>query len=914
MWPLDVSILVLSGVVLYLVFSKLRFDDPRLIYSGRFYAVAVPAAALTIAVILRGFASQYVQKSAQLGFLLSVTVHLMLLILAFQWVIFRHHRPDSASGVRPDRSPIRRTVPEYLFQRSPEPTGRPDWAQPVEASASTRSDLETGRQPVAELVPRIDRAVPTSELPNPIAPEPEIELPAERVTAASSLPTPSDSSPRLAPRQSLSINGTAPAIALPDVPQVLASLDPVAEPLIQERSTPTPPRSSPRPVDLPLAATPQLEVTATIGPDPQYDAASLLPELSQTASASVPAVRDAQPLRPSVRRPAARSSQPLGPPPERPTVAVARSVPAAERMLSTRDIPVSRQSQATPAVIGLAPISEPASAAISEAIPFDPVLPAERPGRFPDASLPEVVSSPGDLPGRVVMRSTSGSRFAPQGTPQPFDAARIGMLEEPHPLPEIGESIMADLNRRRMSPGDSTFGSDATFGRVDRLQGPLALSLDGHRGEMDSSSSIEPSEFSRFSTDRPELRPSAELPRIADFGPSGPRRAKRKLDRPPDLAGTEVIAAKPFQQRVTRVQGAASPAPAGSVGPATEQAIERGLAYLAERQNADGNWSLEGHGEPVLLRSDTAATGLCLLAFQGAGYTHRQHQYASTVARGLQFLVDRQRTNGDLFVPADATSNQNVALYSHGIAALALCEAYGMTQDPELRESAQLAVDYVVASQHRRLGGWRYTPQVSADTSVSGWMMMALKSGELAGLEIDPQAYEGINRWLEQARAGSGRGDRYRYNPFAPDTPTQRHGRFPTPTMTAVGMLMRMYSGWTPDDPALRSGADYLLQYPPHNGTPASPQRDTYYWYYATQVMFQMGGDDWKAWNRALTPALLETQVERGAGVGSWDPAHPVPDRWSPHAGRLYVTAMNLLNLEVTYRHLPIYGEVPGEQ
>ena len=352
----------------------------------------------------------------------------------------------------------------------------------------------------------------------------------------------------------------------------------------------------------------------------------------------------------------------------------------------------------------------------------------------------------------------------------------------------------------------------------------------------------------------------------------------------------------------------AVPTPAGKVGPATEEAIERGLAYLASIQNEDGSWSLQGHGEEVLLHSDTAATGLCLLAFQGAGYTHRQHQYADTVSRGLQFLLQSQRTNGDLYRAEDQVSNRNVALYSHGIASLALCEAYGMTQDPELKESAQLALRYIIVTQHPQRGGWRYTPGISSDTSVSGWMMMSLKSGELSGLDVSEETYRGIDKWLGLAQSPD-RPDRYRYNPYAPDTPTQRHGRTPTPTMTAVGMLMRMYSGWRRDKDEMQSAADYLLKFPPQMGTAKSPQRDAYYWYYATQVMFHMGGDYWKSWNQYLNPLLLESQIREGPDMGSWDPARPVPDRWSPHAGRLYVTTMNLLNLEVFYRHLPIYDE-----
>ena len=179
-------------------------------------------------------------------------------------------------------------------------------------------------------------------------------------------------------------------------------------------------------------------------------------------------------------------------------------------------------------------------------------------------------------------------------------------------------------------------------------------------------------------------------------------RPKRNVGGPATPFGTKIAAVESFSRRILRTRGGAAPSPAGMVGPATEEAIERGLAYLAGIQNQDGSWSLQGHGTDVLLRSDSAATGLCLLAFQGAGYTHRQHQYASVVGRGLKFLTDNQRTNGDLYISENPLSDQNVALYSHGIAALALCEAYGMTQDEQLREAAQASLNYIVGTQPPR--------------------------------------------------------------------------------------------------------------------------------------------------------------------------------------------------------------------
>jgi hypothetical protein len=125
--------------------------------------------------------------------------------------------------------------------------------------------------------------------------------------------------------------------------------------------------------------------------------------------------------------------------------------------------------------------------------------------------------------------------------------------------------------------------------------------------------------------------------------------------------------------------------------------------------------------------------------------------------------------------------------------------------------------------------------------------------------------------------------------------------------MTAVGLLMRLYLGKNREDPELARGADVLVRNLPDLGTYASRSRDTYYWYYATQVMFHMRGDHWKSWNERLHPLLVGSQLQRGPLAGSWDPRRPVPDRWGPQAGRIYVTTMNLLSLEVTYRHLPIY-------
>ena len=366
--------------------------------------------------------------------------------------------------------------------------------------------------------------------------------------------------------------------------------------------------------------------------------------------------------------------------------------------------------------------------------------------------------------------------------------------------------------------------------------------------------------------------------------------------------------AKSFEMRARGVRNSRA---SGRLGPESEEAIERGLEFLVRAQLPDGRWSLSRfpgatETDSGSIQSDTAATGLALLSFLGAGYDHYEERHRDTVRRGLEFLVSIQKPDGDLFLPADESSNRSAWLYSHGIAAIALCEAVGMTGDPLLHKHAQKACDFIVATQHPERGGWRYSPGVGSDLSVSGWMLVAIRSGQLAGLSIDPLAYEKIRLMLDQSHPENN-GSGYAYNIRAPNTPEQRAGRSPTPSMTAVGLLMRLHTGWSKADERVIEGTAMLSKLRPSVGTRTKPTRDCYHWYYAAQVLYHVGGPVWKEWYTSLHDLLLRTQAKEGVMAGSWNPAGGVPDRWGAFGGRIYVTTLNLLTLEVNYRHLPIY-------
>jgi hypothetical protein len=325
----------------------------------------------------------------------------------------------------------------------------------------------------------------------------------------------------------------------------------------------------------------------------------------------------------------------------------------------------------------------------------------------------------------------------------------------------------------------------------------------------------------------------------------------------------------------------------------SERAVAAALNWLARHQNVDGSWSLNhttrcrggfcsGPGEAS---SDTGATAMGLLPFLAAGQTHQSKgPYQKNITAGINWLIKNQKQNGDL-------STGGSQMYSHGLATIALCEAYGMTEDSRIGYAAQAAINFIQSGQNRE-GGWRYTHgSQDSDTSVVGWQVMALKSGQMARLEVNPNTLEGAKKYLKLASRGS-------YNSEFSYTP----GGGPTFTMTAVGLLGSQYLGAKRDDPVIVGGVEYLSARKPEINS-----RNTYYWYYATQVMHNVPGKPWDDWNRQMRRILIESQDKNGCAAGSWDPLKPDPDPWANQGGRLMVTSLCTLTLEVYYRYLPLY-------
>jgi hypothetical protein len=357
--------------------------------------------------------------------------------------------------------------------------------------------------------------------------------------------------------------------------------------------------------------------------------------------------------------------------------------------------------------------------------------------------------------------------------------------------------------------------------------------------------------------------------------------------------------------------------------PGSTAAPEAALRWLMAHQSPGGFWDGDGwhrncgrgEGRPTcsgpgtenaFSSYDVGLTGLALLAFLGHGEGVEVGAMRRTVRRAINWLKTQQRADGALGFDA----GHGESIYNHAIATMALCEAYAVTGDSTLRDAAQRAVNFCVQTQNPGLG-WRYgTRSGQNDTSVTGWMVLALKAAKVAQLDVPPSTFEGARRWFLRATASRAQGDCSRGG-FLGSTGYTTPGSGSSylqpnyepydeaPTMTAVSVLCRVFSGERRTERPIMAARDELLA-----SLPSWPQDSVrpvnfYYWYYGTYAMFQLDhGRHWSTWNTAMQEALVPTQRKGGCEDGSWDPV----GEWCLAGGRVYATAINALTLEIYYR------------
>ena len=455
-----------------------------------------------------------------------------------------------------------------------------------------------------------------------------------------------------------------------------------------------------------------------------------------------------------------------------------------------------------------------------------------------------------------------------------------------------GHRIQADLQKKMEEPEEELEEPEPDIPEEEIIEEPIDTEEVDDHNEVDTDSEFEETANDDGLSDAPFTGPSTNSAIGLGGGAGGGRRGR----------------------------GGRRNARAGGGSGMTESAVELGLKWLADHQDVDddGKWDCDdfakhdpaddkcnGPGQPLY---DVGVTGLSLLAFLGAGYTdrgsERENKFAKNVRQGLRYLMTSQDDEGCF----GNRSSQHF-MYNHAIAALGMCEAYWMTRNPRYKKPAQEGLNFIAMSRNPYLA-WRYEPRGGEnDTSVTGWMVMALKSGKYGGLDIDPDAFEGARQWIDKMTDPEFGQVGYNMPGGTPARPEGMQDKFPpekSQSMTAVGMLTRIFLGEDPrNSEMIRKGADLCLERLP-TWNPDDGSIDMYYWYYATLAMFQVGGKPWRQWNIAMKEAIVGHQHPKGSGrrTGSWDPIGP----WGNDGGRVYSTACMVMCLEVYYRYDKVFG------
>ena len=310
------------------------------------------------------------------------------------------------------------------------------------------------------------------------------------------------------------------------------------------------------------------------------------------------------------------------------------------------------------------------------------------------------------------------------------------------------------------------------------------------------------------------------------------------------------------------------------ITPATQQAIERGLAYLAHAQREDGSF-----GSGSMYRQNAAITALAGISFLAGGHTPGRGKYGQQVNQAAAFLIANAEQSGYLHSPE---THIHGPMYEHGFATLFLAELYGMSPRDDLREALKKAISVIVNSQNRD-GGWRYHPiRKDADVSVTVCQIMALRAARNAGLDVPKETVDRCIQYVKQCQNSDG-GFKYQTTQGSPSVFAR----------SAAG-LVALYSAGIYEGREVDKALKFLTHFTPRGDVFRGEQHYFYGHYYAVQAMWQAGDEYWNRW----FPAIRDELLARQSPDGSWIDLQVCPE---------YGAAMACIILQIPNNYLPIF-------
>lgn len=325
-------------------------------------------------------------------------------------------------------------------------------------------------------------------------------------------------------------------------------------------------------------------------------------------------------------------------------------------------------------------------------------------------------------------------------------------------------------------------------------------------------------------------------------------------------------------------------------------AVDRGLAFLAGNQRADGSFEAPDVGQPGI-------TALCVMAFLSRGHLPGRGPYGRPLSRSIDYALSMQQADG-LFWTQEfhLPHGGRPGTYSHGITGLMLTEVYGMT-DPVQQERIRAAIPKAIALTRRYQlgkkfnpadeGGWRYLNMQryrNSDVSSTSWQVMFLRSARNAEFDVPKQYVDEAVAYVKRS---------FNHNKQVFEYPL--HGRdYVSAGVMGGGIVTLSLGGEHRSEVALRAG-DWVLahDFTQYNRTPHRYDRYHYSAFYCSQAMFQLGGEYWAK----FYPPLMRTLVAHQNRDGSWEPE----GQKDAEFGNVYTSALAILALAPPYQLLPIY-------
>ncbi len=343
------------------------------------------------------------------------------------------------------------------------------------------------------------------------------------------------------------------------------------------------------------------------------------------------------------------------------------------------------------------------------------------------------------------------------------------------------------------------------------------------------------------------------------------------------------------------------------ITPQGEQALARGLEWLARTQGPEGNWQSNDLG--------LVSTGI--LAFLSSGHLPGRGRYGENVQRALDYVLRNAKSFGaESYLLNIAESRR--AMYNHGLSTFVLGQLYGTSSDTKVGKVLNGALRMICQTQCED-GGWDYVAQRQPnghDLSLAVMQALALRSAVDSGLEVPPETVELAIKSVREHYTPAGCDWR------APEEVQRAHpGQFtysrgggnPTTAMSAAGVVcLQEFAQY--DDWRIEKNIELILkrigELPPTEqlARERRPPFDAYTLYYVAQALYQVNGPAWQKGYPRLRDAVVASQIREPNQLerdGMWNAHGQVGGR----PGELYQTAVSCFVLSIPNRYLPILQE-----